>query len=58
MYTGGGPSADDPGPGDWVVVFTLTYCAYYANQRTPDSRGAATADTSRGPVRAASHRRG
>jgi hypothetical protein len=42
MYTGGGPctlcAADGPG-GDWVVVFTLTYCAYYANQRTPDSRG-------------------
>ena len=55
MHTGGGPctlcAADGPG-GDWVVVFTLTYYAYYANQRTPDSRGAATADTSRGPVRA------
>jgi hypothetical protein len=42
MYTGGGPctlcAADGPG-GDWVVVFTLTYYAYYANQRTPDSRG-------------------
>jgi hypothetical protein len=34
MYTGG-----DPLRTTWVVVFTLTYCAYCANQRTPDSRG-------------------
>ncbi len=38
MYTGGDPLRTTLG-GDWVVVFTLTYCAYYANQRTPDSRG-------------------